>query len=263
MADYAENICQAVDEILKVRLAQMSYDTTVKCSIVDDNFACIGKYLVNNGSASFYAYTHLTNLKKNDTVYVLVPNHDYDEQKFIIGSINAASAKDASGRDKDSLVISRYSDNQSLALTEYEWNNVQPLRITWTRVINDTTTEVITPSIPLSLIDQLDWAFVRRVAGDNYDYSKIEVTYYHAATDEGAFTGTPLVSFPADAAQVAYKMIIYEKNKEPLESNELVFINPRKYTGGASTQSLKNEYTQEECLAWVAKKMKEEKEVQG
>ena len=51
MADYAENICQAVDEILKVRLAQMSYDTTVKCSIVDDNFACISKYLVNNGSA--------------------------------------------------------------------------------------------------------------------------------------------------------------------------------------------------------------------
>ena len=100
MADYAENICQAVDEILKVRLAQMSYDTTVKCSIVDDNFACIGKYLVNNGSASFYAYTHLTNLKKNDTVYVLVPNHDYDEQKFIIGSINAAVAKDAAGRDK-------------------------------------------------------------------------------------------------------------------------------------------------------------------
>lgn len=263
MADYAENICQAVDEILKVRLAQMSYDTTVKCSIVDDNFACIGKYLVNNGSASFYAYTHLTNLKKNDTVYVLVPNHDYDEQKFIIGSINAAAAKDAAGRDKDSLVISRYGDNQSLTLNEYEWNNAQPLRITWTRVINDTVTEVLAPSIPLSLMDQIDFAVVRRVAGSNYDYNANEVYSYHAATDEGAIMGTIFVSFPPDAAQVAYKIIIYDKNKEPLESNELVFINPRQYTGSAVTPLSTREYTQEECLAWVAKKMKEEKEVQG
>lgn len=263
MADYAENICQAVDEILKVRLAQMSYDTTVKCSIVDDNFACIGKYLVNNGSASFYAYTHLTTLKKNDTVYVLVPNHDYDEQKFIIGSINAAAAKDAAGRDKDSLVISRYGDNQSLTLSEYEWNNAQPLRITWTRVINDTVTEVLAPSIPLSLMNQIDFAVVRRVAGSNYDYNATEVYSYHAATDEGAIMGTIFVSFPPDAAQVAYKIIIYDKNKEPLESNELVFINPRQYTGSAVTPLSTREYTQEECLAWVAKKMKEEKEVQG
>ena len=263
MADYAENICQAVDEILKVRLAQMSYDTTVKCSIVDDNFACIGKYLVNNGSASFYAYTHLTNLKKNDTVYVLIPNHDYDEQKFIIGSINAAAAKDASGRDKDSLVITRYGDNQSLVLSEYEWINAQPLRVTWTRVINDVTTEVLTPSIPLSLMSQIDFAVVRRIAGDNYDYDTPEIFYYHAASDEGAIIGTTFVSFPSDAAQVAYKMIIYDKNKAPLESNELVFINPRKYTGNVATQSLTKEYTQEECLAWVAKKMNEEKEVQG
>lgn len=85
MADYAENICQAVDEIIKTRLAQMSYDTTIKCNIIDVKFANIGKYLVTSGLATFYAYTHLTNLKKGDTVYVLIPNRDYDEQKFIIG----------------------------------------------------------------------------------------------------------------------------------------------------------------------------------
>jgi hypothetical protein len=68
---------------------------------------------------------------------------------------------------------------------------------------------------------------VRRVAGSNYDYNATEVYSYHAATDEGAIIGTIFVSFPPDAAQVAYKIIIYDKNKEPLESNELVFINPR------------------------------------
>ena len=75
--------------------------------------------------------------------------------------------------------------------------------------------------------------------------------------------GTIFVSFPPDAAQVAYKIIIYDKNKEPLESNELVFINPRQYTGSTVMPLSTREYTQEECLAWVAKKMKEEKEVQG
>ena len=44
MVDYAEIICQAVDEIVTKRLESVNYDNTITCSVVDISEAKIGKY---------------------------------------------------------------------------------------------------------------------------------------------------------------------------------------------------------------------------
>jgi hypothetical protein len=78
MADYAEIICQAVDEIVTKKIEGISYDTTLNCTITDAENAELGKYTVTNGSATFTAYSVVTNYKVNDAVYVTVPNGDFN-----------------------------------------------------------------------------------------------------------------------------------------------------------------------------------------
>ena len=83
--DYAEIICQAVDEIVSKKIEGIKFDKTINCIIVDNKEAQQGRYKVSDGSAKFYAYSSTTDYKIDDAVYVTIPNGDYDNQKIIIG----------------------------------------------------------------------------------------------------------------------------------------------------------------------------------
>ena len=85
MVDYAEIICQAVDEIVSKRLESINYDNTITCSIVDIKDAKTGAYIVTDGSTNFTAYSLSTEYKVNDVVYITIPNNDFTKQKIIIG----------------------------------------------------------------------------------------------------------------------------------------------------------------------------------
>ena len=85
MVDYADIICQAVDEIVSKRLESINYDNTITCSVVDITNAKEGSYTVTDGSINFTAYSVSTEYKVNDVVYVTVPNNDFTKQKIIIG----------------------------------------------------------------------------------------------------------------------------------------------------------------------------------
>lgn len=83
--DYADILCQAVDEIVTKKLEGISFDKTINCTIIDDKKAKDGQYKVTDGSTKFYAYSASTDYKENDAVYVTVPNGDFNNQKIIIG----------------------------------------------------------------------------------------------------------------------------------------------------------------------------------
>ena len=85
MADIAEQICLAVDQIVLERLKNIKYDTTIVATIVDNKQAADYKYICSNGSAQFVAFSKDTGYKVNDSVQVTIPNGDYDQQKIIIG----------------------------------------------------------------------------------------------------------------------------------------------------------------------------------
>lgn len=82
--DYADIICEAVDEIVSQRLKDISFDTTIECIIHDASEAEQGKYICSNGSAKFIAYSENTKYKKDDAVLVSIPQGDYNKQKTII-----------------------------------------------------------------------------------------------------------------------------------------------------------------------------------
>ena len=83
--DVAETLFCAVDEIVTKRIESINFDKTIDCVIIEDEEAKKGKYRVTDGSANFYAYSVSTDYKKDDAVYVTVPNGDFNNQKIIIG----------------------------------------------------------------------------------------------------------------------------------------------------------------------------------
>jgi hypothetical protein len=76
--DIAEQICLAVDEIIKKRLEDIKYDTTIVGTIVDNTDAKLYRYICSNGSSNFIAYSKDTTYKIGDSVQITIPNNDYD-----------------------------------------------------------------------------------------------------------------------------------------------------------------------------------------
>ena len=66
-------------------LSGISFDKTITCTIEDDTYKKEGKYTVNDGSRIFTAYSTDTKLRAKDTVYVTVPQGNFENQKMIIG----------------------------------------------------------------------------------------------------------------------------------------------------------------------------------
>lgn len=83
--DYAEILLQSIDEVVSRRIEAVKFDTTDVATIIEVKDAEQGKYLVSTGSMEYVAYSTSTSYKRGDSVYVTIPNGDYDKQKIIIG----------------------------------------------------------------------------------------------------------------------------------------------------------------------------------
>lgn len=93
VTDIAEQICLAVDEIVKERIKGINFDTTITAIIVDNKNASNNQYVCSNGTSQFIAYSKDTSYEINDSVQVTIPNNDYSKQKIIIGRYVAENDK--------------------------------------------------------------------------------------------------------------------------------------------------------------------------
>nr|DAU63177.1 MAG TPA: hypothetical protein [Caudoviricetes sp.] len=86
MADVSENLFKAIDIITSKRISQLQFDKTIVAEIIDNKKAKQGEYSLSDGSANeFIAYSENEDYKKGDSVYVNVPNGDFNSQKRIVG----------------------------------------------------------------------------------------------------------------------------------------------------------------------------------
>ena len=79
----------AVDKIVDVRLQNLEYDKTVICEILSISNDLIGEYLVTDGTTKFFAYSRDIEYNVGDSVYVIIPNNNFNLQKNIIGKYSA------------------------------------------------------------------------------------------------------------------------------------------------------------------------------
>ena len=79
-----ENLFQAIDTIVQARLANLPYDKTIECEIIDDSRSSIGTYTVKYQTVTFETSSNLIGLSKGDIVYVSIPQNDFTKEKILI-----------------------------------------------------------------------------------------------------------------------------------------------------------------------------------
>lgn len=84
--EYVENMCQAIDVIVKKAISNLPFNITLTCYI-EKEIEVGQKYLVKSLNETFKVLSNGTKYEIGDKVYVLVPNNDYTKTKIIIGKI--------------------------------------------------------------------------------------------------------------------------------------------------------------------------------
>ena len=83
---YENQLLGAFDLLMDNKLKGIAYDQTIICIIEDNKDKQDGKYRVKtNDGLIFDAYSEITSYQKNASVYVTIPQGDYNRQKIIIG----------------------------------------------------------------------------------------------------------------------------------------------------------------------------------
>ena len=90
---YQDKLLEAMSIVSSQLISSIPYDKTITCTIVNDEYKAEGKYTVTNGDATFDAYSSDTKLKKEDVVYVTIPEGDYENQKIIQGKKTSGNEK--------------------------------------------------------------------------------------------------------------------------------------------------------------------------
>ena len=85
MEDNIKKLFDAMDIIAAQQVKNLQFDKTVKCSITDDSKSDKGEYTVTDGSSTFKAYSESTKYSNGASVYVNIPNGDYNNKKIITG----------------------------------------------------------------------------------------------------------------------------------------------------------------------------------
>lgn len=129
--DYLESLFQGIDIILEKRLDQVSFDTTIICTITDASNSKNGEYRVTDGNVTYKAYSDLDSYVAGQQVRVSVPMGDYTQKKFIVGKYVV---------DNDSAPITYVSPLESVVNMS---GNLVPLNTTAGIKANGTERSVI------------------------------------------------------------------------------------------------------------------------
>lgn len=80
----ADSVIGAIDTVIKGAIQDLKYDQTIEAIVTSSDKAADGVYTVKSETASFEAYSS-NRYYVNDTVYVMIPQGDFNKQKFITG----------------------------------------------------------------------------------------------------------------------------------------------------------------------------------
>ena len=81
----ADELFASIDTIVQARIANLSYDQTIECNIIDISKANQGIYLVSSQATKFEASGNTNAYNIDDVVYVQIPQNDFKKDKIILG----------------------------------------------------------------------------------------------------------------------------------------------------------------------------------
>lgn len=92
--DVSQAICQAIDIIVDKKLANAGFNRAVQAKISKIVDILKGHYKIEyqSNETDAYDFDHQRVYAVNDSVMVLIPNNDWDEQKIILGAIKNSNS---------------------------------------------------------------------------------------------------------------------------------------------------------------------------
>ena len=91
MNDILESLFQGMDILIDKKLEDVSFDSTIICTIVDDSRKKDGVYKVTDGNVIYTVYSENDKYSNEEQVRVSILNGDYSEKKFIVGKYDINS----------------------------------------------------------------------------------------------------------------------------------------------------------------------------
>lgn len=83
--NYTENFCEAIQTLISKSIEGLKFDKTITCTIIDDSSADYGEYtVINSVGNKFQVFGDKKAYKKDDSVFVLIPEGNYSNQKRIV-----------------------------------------------------------------------------------------------------------------------------------------------------------------------------------
>lgn len=166
----SENIANAATIIADNAMSKIKTDQTIVATIQQADKEDLTKYYVSTGATKFYAYSDKdTRYKKNQQVYVLVPQGDYTQRKIILSAlpstVEEATATVSPSRLKDYIPV--IESAAAANITSISYGNILP------------KPEDITNYIPLSLP-----AYVGDRKWDYYAINLIPQDKYEATEEQ-------------------------------------------------------------------------------
>lgn len=162
VANYSEVMCTVIQSMIDANLSKIKCDRTVKAVIIDDSKANYNYYTVSENNIDYIAYSTGEIYKKGESVYITIPNGNYDEQKFIMGR----------GYDDSSL------DNlESIELKNFvAFDNIVSSNKVYGLIANGEKSEIeILPE--RNVIDWVQGLGVHRDTFIDYDYFMISANF--------------------------------------------------------------------------------------
>ena len=137
MVNLTKSLLDAISIIADKTIDEVSSDKTIKAVIKKSISTSEGKYLVTYNDGDFYAYTQsgATDVYQVDEqIYILVPEGDMSQKKFIIGRVKDENEDISSLKIPTSSLLNDYVVLGTNAIVDKEYgslviNRMQPLQL--------------------------------------------------------------------------------------------------------------------------------------
>lgn len=108
MNSYSDNLLNAIEMIAQDKIDKANLNKTIQATIIKAVDSALGKYKIKYQDSYFYAYTMDSDISYSDncSVYVLIPNGDFNQDKFIISAVDKTKVEQQSVlKEKDKYEI--------------------------------------------------------------------------------------------------------------------------------------------------------------
>ena len=108
MNSYSDNLLNAIEMIAQDKIDKANLNKTIQATIIKAVDSALGKYKIKYQDSYFYAYAMDSDISYSDncSVYVLIPNGDFNQDKFIISAVDKTKVEQQSIlKEKDKYEI--------------------------------------------------------------------------------------------------------------------------------------------------------------